>query len=306
MKISRSLKLAVIAVATAAALFLAIDFAAGMFRRVLMKSPASPEKMDYLLRNADEDIIIIGNSAGEYNIVPQNISDSTGMSAFNASESGTGLNFTMAQAEILLAHHRPKLLIVALNPRNFREYDPKAGFEKLKPLYDRGYALVDSLLEKALPDQRLLLKSNLWLLNADLMPRVSGALGLGSPIYLDTKGYRPHPSYGHHPQKLLEEPIRFVPSNAIVEFDRLRRLAVRSSVPLLVVFPPNYVFGNEWEKSQFMSQVKVFDSVIVWNDTDHPDFKNDSTNFFDCLHLTDEAASRYSDTIASRLKKMMQ
>ncbi len=304
MKIFRKYRSIIVAVGLAISLFVALDFAAGIVRDRLMKSSSCPQKVDYLVRKADEDIIIIGNSAGEYHLLPQILTDSTGMTAFNLSEAGGGLKFTVAQAEILLARHKPKILVVALNPRNFRDYKPKSGFEMMYPLYGRGLQDADSILNATLPVRRLLFKSNLWLLNSDLMPRLAGTLGFGKPIYLETKGFRSHPFRGRHPGKRFEEPIRNVPAEAQADFDRLKELAVRSKVTLILLFPPNHIFGNQWSQSPFMKRAAADGSVIIWDDTDHPAFKNDSTNFFDLNHLTDEAAARYSDTVASRLRRL--
>lgn len=71
---------------------------------------------NYILNQANEDILIFGSSRAIHHYNPQIIEDSLGMSCYNCGQDGNGIVLFYGWWQILKNRHLPKMIIYDVNP----------------------------------------------------------------------------------------------------------------------------------------------------------------------------------------------
>ena len=116
-----------------------VDFAAGkLFRYVQANRAGGRTGAEwYACRESNEDIIIMGSSRASHHYVPQILSDSLGMSCFNAGQDGNGIILQYGRWKMISERYAPKVLIYDVTPGfDLQENDNMAYVDRLKPFCD--------------------------------------------------------------------------------------------------------------------------------------------------------------------------
>lgn len=88
----------------------------------------------YACERSNEDIIILGSSRASHHYIPQIITDSTGLSCFNAGQDGNGIILQYGRWKMMSKRHIPKVIIYDINPGFDLEYnDNMIYIDRLKP-----------------------------------------------------------------------------------------------------------------------------------------------------------------------------
>ena len=76
--------------------------------------PGDCASVDYTIKDADQDVIILGNSVMLNSLMPSVLDDSLGMTVYNAASNGQQMAFFHSLFDCLLMRHRPKVVILGL------------------------------------------------------------------------------------------------------------------------------------------------------------------------------------------------
>ncbi|MDE6234368.1 MAG: hypothetical protein K2M56_01290 [Muribaculaceae bacterium] len=287
-------------------LLLLADLSAGLLRKGFYRSDRDFSKVEYIVRHADEDVIIIGNSAAESHLDPVKIADSLSLSCFNGGRGGASVRFHIALIRLLLQRHRPKLILYAINSNNLFVSKDQGSFDLLKPLYGLHSELLDSIMDQHYPDERVLFRSNLWLLNPNLVDLCLYKSGKAVPLLIKNKGFKPLQSL-LPVDKISRSDSIGVDNDIFNDLKSIKDICQHAGVRLFIMITPDYIFRSNSPplRETLLSLSDDNQTCSVWYDADNPFFKSDSLHFFDHTHLNKAAAEIYTDSIISRLKPII-
>lgn len=118
--------------------FLALDRVFGiMALKVLVDMPAASNeiaKMNYQIEKADYDCYILGSSRAVHHYNPKILSDSLGLSVYNAGRDGQGISYASGLLKAIIDRKKPKIIILECGQIELdKKWLEKMG--ALKPYY---------------------------------------------------------------------------------------------------------------------------------------------------------------------------
>lgn len=284
------------------------DIAAGSWSKRYLRHhrlPGDCASIDYTIKDADQDVIILGNSVTLNSLMPSVLADSLGMTVYNAASNGQQLAFFHTMLDCLLTHHKPKAVVLGLYGSLFYTDGIGDRYNILSPYYGMGYHTVDSCLESASPQERLFLKSTFYRFNSIwwrillyhiVTPNIPGENGfIAKP--------RPpfEPTLSPNTDTLPPLPSQMAELRSIV--DRCHREGIR----LVVVFPPRYYSpAPKLPVSDSVRQLGRERGFAVIDDTADPLFLSRPDLFYDNVHLNGAGAEVYSRRIAPLLRGLLE
>jgi hypothetical protein len=253
-------------------------------------------------KEASEDILILGSSYAIRSFVPSIISDSIGMSCYNAGQAGNGIICAYARLNIFMKKHKPKMVIYALSP----QYDYLSGedgikyLSVLKPYY--SYSTVSRLFDTfGNGNEAIKLKSNLFTYNSIFPDVIKGVLESSCE---GLKGYKP--LYGEYkPKKQLEDTRKnIIDTKKLQCLEEFVQLCKKERLTLLFVNTPIYE-EKTVNPALYLPEKELASkyNIPVINDIRHPLIYNKKELFYDSQHLNDKGARLYSSLLSSNLKK---
>ena len=84
-------------------------------------------KNEYLFNACKDDILILGSSRANHHYVPSVITDSLGLTCYNAGEQGCGIIPAYVRYRVVCARKKPKLVLYEVTP-GYDYYMDKAGY----------------------------------------------------------------------------------------------------------------------------------------------------------------------------------
>lgn len=285
------------------AIVAAVDVAAGkLFRYLQTKAGGRTGAEYYACKESNEDVIIMGSSRASHHYVPQIITDSLGLSCFNAGQDGNGIILQYGRWKMMSERYTPKMVIYDINPGfDLVENDNMAYVDRLKPFAsDR---IVRDYIGEIFPMERLKLVSQMYRYNYKFIEMVSD-FGKG----IDNGGYLP--LYGQIRQEVVDGYESKVSS---IEYDEaklkylecLARECKEKGVKLVLAVSP-YYGGGSYDLNTFASVKEMANkngADFLYYNTDEYDFNPDY--FKDSYHLNDNGAVKFSSDLAGKLKEII-
>lgn len=289
------------------ALFFAIvavvDFAAGkLFRYVQANKAGGRTGAEwYACRESNEDIVIMGSSRASHHYVPQILSDSLGMSCFNAGQDGNGIILQYGRWKMISERYTPKVLIYDVTPSfDLEQNDNMAYIDRLKPFCD-DYD-VKNFVTGIFPVERWKLYSQMYRYNYKFLEMISDCEKDKSN---SRKGYIP--LHGQMNKKVVEGRTVFNISRITYDETKLHYFEClildcqKKNTKLIFVVSP-YFKGGIYNKESFMPIIEMAEKYDVpfyyFNDSDfinHPGYYKDSH------HLNDEGAEAFTVDFIHRI-----
>ena len=202
--------------------------------------PGDYAKIEYLFHQANEDVVIIGSSVAINSFMPDIMMDSLGISVFNGGCNAQNIIFFRCMIDGLLEHHRPRGVILALQPDDLSD-DHIGRIELLNPYYGRNPVIDSALVLQNDGKGSAFLRSNLYKYNTvwfriflqSFLPREEmanhGFVAKHKPNNLPI-----FENYGDEPDDDFIYSVKLEYLKAIIT--QLRS----NNVELVVVFPPYY------------------------------------------------------------------
>lgn len=262
------------------------------------------KSVEYVMTQSNEDVLIIGSSVALNGIVPTVITDSLGVSCYNGAANGQVMPFFETIIESVLQRYTPKTIIFGMRPDEMTTTGLGDRYNLLVPYYGRGYKTLDQYMESSSPEQKYLLKSNLYkynniwwriLLYQFITPNEQGEKGFvakGTPRFFP---------------KLNEDTKDYISTKERLEqFTKIVELCKSKGVNIVVVFLPKYLkLYNNGNISSIKDVENICDKygIKCYVDVQKEDLLNDSTMFYDETHLNKQGAYKYTSDLVCRMKK---
>ena len=173
-------------------------------------------KNEYLYRECEDDILILGSSKAAHHYVPSIFEDSLAMTCYNAGEMGCGIIPAYVRYKMVSKRHKPKLVIYEVTPRyDFLKDDGYSTYLGVIRQYTGDNVVRNVYLEFSDDLEGIRLLSNMYRNNSKIISNVKDVLS-DSDTY---RGYEP--LYGRLSPDTKR--IKFVDTSEIkIEIDSLK------------------------------------------------------------------------------------
>lgn len=256
----------------------------------------------YACRESNEDIIIMGSSRASHHYVPQILSDSLGMSCFNAGQDGNGIILQYGRWKMISERYTPKIIIYDINPAfDLCVNDNMAYIDRLKPFCDDG--VVTNYVASIFPMEKWKLFSQMYRYNYKFLEMTSDCMKHGED---KLKGYIP--LFGKIRKEMVEasrpekNPTIQVDETKIQYLELLAKECGEKGTKLIFVSSPAFRGGsNTLDAFAEVSKVakKYQAPFYYYYDSDY----SENPNYFkDSQHLNDEGAVSFTKEIVSKVR----
>lgn len=285
---------------------MAVDLTFGYMGNRYIKNnplPGDYRWCDYLLKESNDEIVVLGSSIAMNSLMPSIVEDSLNMTCFNGGANGQHIVYYRTMLECVLKRYTPKYVILVVKPDELSN-GGMGRYNFLIPYYHQGYAVVDSCLEGNSMCRKLLMKSSLYRYN-----NIWFRILLYHFITPDEPGYK----------GFVGKSIPFVPTvmtsesgeknisdNALGNFNRIVGICQENNIGLAVFCPPSYVKYKKTPKS--ITEMKsVCDSLEIpmFDDCQDSTFLAHNEYFHDNAHLSVVGARIYTEVFVSRFRQML-
>lgn len=224
-------------------LVLVIDFSFGLACRYMFSHSKGGETqaLNYLVKDCDKDIIIMGSSRAHCHYDDKMIEDSLGASCYNAGVEGNGI--IMMYGLYKLMEHKPKLIIYDVEPSfDFLEYsEDQQNTRYVSVLKFFNADVVDEILGEVSPSLVYKNKSNLYRYNTRFIT-----------VAKDYLRSSKMPEYGFEPAygEMKEEPVQKEPHENKIDSTKVHFLrkfmteARKDGVELVFIASPKYGYNG--------------------------------------------------------------
>lgn len=217
-----------------------LDMAFGCVNRAMEKRAQTANY--HCCYEANEDILILGSSYAVREVIPSILTDSLGLSCYNAGEAGNGALCAWVRYNMFLRHHTPRLILYALTPGfdyvhmgdDYTEYLKSfKAYYGIEPTVDDIYRNMGDRLDAVRLRSDFVRYNSLWILTAKdaLRPTHENLHGY-DPFYSTFTPYAVPDSAG-------TEPIE-VDENKFYYLDTLLRDATSRGIRVICFLPPHY------------------------------------------------------------------
>lgn len=258
-----------------------------------------PAKLNYVVHNSTEDILIFGSSRGYRHYNPAIIAEESSMSVYNASIQGNGIVLANGLYLISRKHHVPKTVLIDI----FYEYDQTTRFQNtrfidlLKPLYGESPELQE-YFKRIDPWTPLTMKSLLYRTNSQLFSILKNQK---QPEHFHN-GFDPLPPVPKDPVgKKYKIDFEYESDNFKVQLmEEMIELMKKDGVRVILVFSPIWHDVDGFKYRDSLQVIANRHHVEFWDYTSHDSIT--ANDFYDRGHLNGVGADRFSRLIGQRLK----
>jgi hypothetical protein len=290
--------------ATVVILVVLIDGLFGIFVDLYLSKyslPGEYRKIEYLMKESSEDLIILGSSLAINAYIPEIIEDSLGITCFNGGCNSQSLPFFQCMIESMLNRYTPRCIVLSLRKEEL-VLNSLARFGLLMPYYHRGNPSIDYFLEMENKGKTLFFHSNLYRYNT---------IGWRMLLYqiksfdeIERKGFVPHTIPKFQPnlddQSMYSDYYYCLNPVREESFRKIIRLCKDAGIQLIVTLPPVYIKfpdnGRPYELIALENLCKE-NNIPFINDSQSPFFLSRPDLFYDSRHLNYIGSEIYTKKI---------
>lgn len=282
-----------------------LDLAFGYANRAMEKRAHTANY--HCCYEANEDILILGSSYAVREVIPSILTDSLGMSCYNAGEAGNGALCAWVRYNMFLRHHTPKLIIYALTPgydyvyksNDYTEYLKSfKSYYGIEPTVDDIYRNMGDRWDAIRLRSALVRYNSHWILSAkEALRPVQQNLHGYAPFYSTFTPYAVPDSAGIEPVEIDAKKFFYL--------DTLLRDATSRSIPVVAFLPPHYYNTYHAQSHEpALSLCRELSIPVIDNYNDscyqaHPEL------FGDKDHLNHAGAQLYTTQLAQYIKNYL-
>ena len=276
-----------------------MDYGYGLFSKYMVANAHSGSTAIFnrILKENENDLMIMGSSRCVCHYDDQLLSDSLGLRAVNVGYKGNGIILMYGRYRIIPKEHKPKLLIYDVEPSfDIVEYanddNNRRYLSTLKAFYEEpGISEIFSKVDCIEP---LKMHSQMYRFNSELFNL------LGNYFRHDNNESFFQPSHSQFVEAQNEDNdgILAVDSLKLYYFEKLMDETKEDGVTLIVVASPKYSASN-YEVLQPLVELCEKNEVPFWN---YYLDMHDTRWFCNINHLNDDGAIEFSKIIANRVK----
>ncbi|MGM9860375.1 MAG: hypothetical protein ACI31C_06435 [Muribaculaceae bacterium] len=286
-----------------ALIFVVLDFVIGAILASVEEraTGGNTYRNDFIVNHTDADVILLGSSRCIHHYDPRIITDSLGLSCYNAGYDGNGILMMYPYFKMLTSRYHPRLVIYDVNSFDIAQDDYSRYLKWLRAYHN--VPCVDSVINDINPTERYKLACHTYRFNDLVLTLLTDAF---HPIHSDILGYRPlEGSLGIVPkQNINHTPLSLAP----LKREYLTKLITdcRSmGIKLIFLVSPAYTgYGNPQEFVALADLCQQYD-VPFFSFLDTPGISDDRSLFVDTQHLNATGAVQYNNTIIPILRNLL-
>jgi len=282
-----------------------------LFSVILYNSPDGRYyKLMYSLERSNEDILIIGSSQAETNLVPEIFEKKLNLSCWNSARGGQGIAFFRSIQEATLKRYTPKILILNFSGVFLERelVNERIGF--MKPFYWK-HPEIRQMIDKISIYEKYLVYSNLYLYNSSFYYLLRSYILRGLDGDIEKGGWKPKtgqiqidPSINYEQEIFREsKPINEKAKN---EFEILLSSFSKAGTIIYIITSPSFQPSSKVSSTVELNiliekyNIKLFD----YNTSTSFIYKPELFKDFD--HLNVDGAKLISNKLADQIKQDMQ
>ena len=272
-------------------------------KKIGLKGDYKP--IEYVIKQCNEDVLIMGSSVVLNSLNPTIIEDSLGMSCFNAGASSQTPYYYHTILNCILKRYCPKLIVLGIRTAEFDSED-QLQYNILVPYYHTGYSEMDSVLERKNSYEKYLLHSNLYRYNTIwfriLLYNFFGDYERGE------KGFIAHEKPAMLPKMTQYNGVsRYVSVAKENLFRDFIAICKQNNIKLIVYTPPVYSeFKNTPATVQRVVEICKETDVPYYNDMSNNQFISQQDLFYDQVHFNKYGAVAYTQMFINRLRSELK
>lgn len=260
-------------------------------------------KFRQMAGEVDQDILLLGTSRCNRHYVPSIITDSLGLTAYNAGIDATNNIYAHYMAlNLVLSYHTPRVVCLEVSQDDYAEEKNAAETTSFFAPYIGRSLQIDSLF-KQLGSYWPYRISHLYRYNAKAISNLNGLMAAESPVRTD--GFTPHAATDVHPHDPKHEVTPAAVSPAKLHMMEVFINECRSrGIALVMTISPTFTrvdsdFYTPLKQLAAKHDIPLLDYHTPGLFLDCPDL------FFDEVHLNVHGAEAYTALFAADLKKAL-
>lgn len=267
--------------------------------------PGDCASIDYSIKAADEDVIILGNSRVLNSLMPTILSDSLGLSVYNAASNGQMLPFFHSIQEAILNRHSPKALIIGIDEQTMSDSGIGERYNILAPYYGKGYNMIDSCMSMGGWSQKIMVNSTFYRYN-NIWWRIL-LYHFVSDKNHSKDGFISKPIPPHEPKLVIDSTKVELNPERFFELKEMVKSAVEKEISVILLKAPQYVirYDNLAINKKIRELADAYPNVWLVDDESDSLFLSRPDLFFDSGHLNYKGAEIYSRIKASQISKYL-
>ena len=270
--------------------------------------PGDYGKIEYMMKRADAQIILLGASTCMNSIDPEVLEEGLGKRVFNGGLNDQRLEFFDVMTDAIFRHSKPEMLVLVLRPNDLIT-DKVGRLPMMNIYYHLGNAKLDEYLNENSFKQKLLLFSSLYRYNTywwrlllyHFKPTDELAHGgfLAKPIpKLPPQRWDSSVSDGgDKPAQVNPRKLRCL--------ENILATCREAGARLWIVITPEFISPapEGYHKPSPIREFCTENNIPLIDDSRSPDFIDHAEYFFDNYHLNGKGAVLYSQHFLELLKK---
>ena len=287
---------------------LIVDILFGVFSRYYVNNyqiPGDYRTIDYLIKETNDDVLIIGSSVALNSTISTVLEDSLNMSVWNGACNGQGLPYFETILEAVFSHHTPKAIIWGMRENELNNYTKGNRYDMLAPYYGFGYKTLDKYIEEGELIDKLMAKSSLYR-NNTIWVRIL-LYNFIEPGEKGDKGFIAKGIPPYYPNLKEVEGDKEIDEQGVEAFNRIVKMCRDNNVKLICYYPPVYKsFVNGTSKAvKITEQLCKENDIEIYNALQDSAFMADSTLFYDNDHLNINGAKIFTRDLSLFLKNVI-
>lgn len=243
------------------------------------------------------DLVILGSSRARNHYNPEILSDSLGMSCFNAGKSGHFLMYQSAQLHVMLSRYTPKWIILDVVP-----YDFTGGNN-----YDRLSVLLPyKRHEETHRFLKMRSEFEMWKCMSEIYPYNSMFLklipNLKNTGAFNKNGFQPLHGYYKGEKQIYDNDSIKTDDDKVEEFRRIIKLCKNKGIKLTVVTSPFYAdYKKQTSTTLLVKEICNEEGIEYFNFLNDKDFE-DIKLYHTVDHLNFYGADKFTNKVVKLLK----
>lgn len=291
-------------------IFLVLFFVDRIFGKLLDKLYGyQTDKVTYAIKNAHEDIVILGSSRAVAHYDSKIIENETGLSCFNYGVGGQNIYYHYAILNTLIRTHKPKIVVYELFDIDITKTASSHDKDLLNALYP-AYNLNDTIHRivnlQGTKTRNKLAISSIYKHNSNLTNYFYNILL--KPAWYYSAGYIAIESGKWNKEiELLNEKYEF--DNQKIEYiRRFMELCKLENIQLIFAVSPKFCIYEKNVNPVFdtIRKMALNNGIEFWYYEQDKKFLDHSDYFKDPLHLNREGATEYTKIISGKIKKIIR
>ncbi|NVO08517.1 MAG: hypothetical protein HXX16_01015 [Bacteroidales bacterium] len=272
----------------------------------------SNRALNYTFKECKSDILVFGASQALHNYDSRIITDSLGLTCFDAGQDGGhSILLQYAQIKVIAERYSPRLIFLEFNPKNIVHYP--GDYDRLSILlpYYKEYPELRPLILLRSPYERIKLFSAIYPFNSKIFSIIRFNIDFLSRHKKDFEGYIPIKDKVMNigmlktNSEIVPQPV--VDMNMLNALENIIHICKKKNVTLCIVSSPLFHTVGEKRINNSFVENQALD-IIRRENVKHFDFSYDSLFmgrldwFADAGHLNEEGATNFTKALIRRIK----